>query len=71
MVTDVYDARSDIEKDKVDVEQYVADIHAESVYGGSIEESKQLLEHSILRQGDVLIVMGAGDVTSVAQKLVS
>ncbi|MDP7069559.1 MAG: cyanophycin synthetase [Candidatus Peribacteraceae bacterium] len=71
VVTDVYDARSDIEKDKVDVEQYVADIHAESVYGGSIEESKQLLEHSILRQGDVLIVMGAGDVTSVAQKLVS
>ncbi len=71
VTTDVYDARPDTEKQQADVAQLTADIHTESVYGGNLNEAKKLLCSSILQQGDVLLVMGAGSVTNVAQELVA
>lgn len=70
VTTDIYDARSDTETDLVDIVQFTDDIHAESVYGGSLSEAKNKLCSSILQQGDVLLVLGAGDVTDVAQEIV-
>lgn len=69
VTTDIYDARPDIENDTVDIQQFTSDIHAESMYGGALSEAKKLLEETVLQQGDVLLVMGAGDVTSVATDL--
>lgn len=69
VVTDVYDARPDREDGRVDVEKFVEDIVADTVYGGSVSEAKDKLCCSILQQGDVLLVMGAGDVTTVAEQL--
>lgn len=69
VTTDIYDARPDVEKGIVDIEQFTADIHAETVYGGSLEQAKEQLCCKILQQDDVLIVMGAGDVTHVAEQL--
>lgn len=71
VTTDIYDARPDIEKEMVDINQFTADIHAESVYGGSLTEAKNELCCNILQQNDVLVVMGAGDVTQVANQLLT
>lgn len=70
VTTDVYDARADVDTEKADIKQFTADIHAESVYGGSLESAKNLLCSTILQQNDVVLVLGAGDVTTVAQQLV-
>ena len=69
-VTDVYDARADVEKEHVDAKKFAGDIHAESVYGGSLEEAKNSFCCSNLQQNDVLLVMGAGDITKIATELV-
>mgnify|MGYP001287881888 CR=1 FL=1 len=71
VTTDVYDARPDIDNESVDIQKYTADIHAESIYGGSLSQVKEKLCCSILQPCDVLLVMGAGTVTKVAQELVS
>tara|TARA_Y100000310_G_scaffold230644_1_gene233119 strand:- start:12068 stop:13324 length:1257 start_codon:yes stop_codon:yes gene_type:complete len=71
VTTDVYDARPDIENETVDITQLTADIQAESVYGGTLCEAKEQLCCKILQQDDVLLVLGAGDVTSVASALMS
>lgn len=71
VTTDIYDARPDVEKEIVDIEQFTADIHTETVYGGSLDQAKEQLCCKILQQDDVLIVMGAGNVTQIASQLVS
>ena len=71
VTTDIYDARSDIEKEIVDIAQFTADIHAESIYAGALEQAKEELCCNLLQQDDVLIVMGAGTVTNVAQELIA
>jgi UDP-N-acetylmuramate--alanine ligase len=70
VTTDVYDARPEIENESVDIKKYTADIHADSIYGGSLDQAKEELCCSILQQDDVLLVMGAGDITRVASQLV-
>ena len=69
IISDIYDARPDVDMERIDTAQFAADIHAESLYGGSLSETLSLTEQTV-RRGDVLLVMGAGDITSVAQKLV-
>ena len=69
IITDVYDARPDVDMERVDTAKLVADIHAESLYGGSLSQTLPLVQQT-LRHGDVLLVMGAGDITSIAQQLV-
>ncbi len=71
VLSDPYDARPDVEKDMVDMPKFARDIHIETVYAGSLAEAKQRLCSKILQQSDVLVVMGAGDVTNVAEELVS
>ena len=70
VTTDTYDARPDVEKEEIDMQQFSADIHAETIYGGTLTQAKEQLCCKILQQDDVLVVMGAGDVTCVAEQLV-
>ncbi len=72
-ITDVYDARSDIERFKVRVPRLVGDISRESGvptgWTGNLESTEKRLREE-LQDGDVLLVMGAGDVTSLAANMV-
>ncbi len=70
VTTDVYDARPDAEGERVDMKKFTADIHADAMYGGTLSAARKLLCSRILQQNDVLIVMGAGDVTKVAEEMV-
>ncbi len=73
IVPNVYDARSDIERDHVDVERFVADLRAQGIdaYNGeSLAHTEQMLRSAVLRPGDYLLCLGAGDVTKLASAMV-
>ena len=69
IVAEVYNARSDIETESVDVPLFVNDIAEKSGIvcqrGGSLAETEAWLR-AHLQAGDVLVCMGAGDVTDMA-----
>jgi len=73
IVPDIYDARSDVETDMVDIDKFVADIQkgseTETINGQSLDATEALLRDEILQSGDLLVVMGAGDVTDLASKM--
>lgn len=75
IVPNVYDARSDIETALVDVAGFARDIGKGSgvtaIDGHSLAETERLLREHLLKTGDVLVCMGAGDVTTLAQRMVS
>jgi UDP-N-acetylmuramate--alanine ligase len=71
VTTDIYDARPEIEKERVDIAQFTADIHTTAQYGGPPMEARTLLERDILQSRDVLLVLGAGDITTIATEMVS
>jgi len=74
LVTDVYDARSDVETEKVNMSAFIEDIAQESavasVYGFDLKRTESMLKEDILQTGDVLLCLGAGDITSLACSLV-
>lgn len=69
IIPNVYDARRDIETAEVDVKQLVADIGrgsgVDARFGDGLDSTKRMLD-SLLQSNDVLITMGAGDVTKLA-----
>ena len=73
IVPDIYDARSDVETNLVDVDKFVEDIKkgsdTEAINGRSLEETERILRDEILQSGDLLLVMGAGNVTDLATKM--
>ncbi len=75
VIPNIYEARKDIESTRVDVEAFGNDVAAASgvrfVNGRSLAEAEKILRTDILRAGDVLVCMGAGDITDLAGKLVS
>jgi len=75
LLTDVYDARSDVETDRVDMEKFVQDIRENSGvdarYSGDLSQTKSLLANEVLQKGDILLCMGAGDITSMARSFVA
>lgn len=70
IIPNIYNARSDSETEMINVDQLVADIKKERgievINGSSLKETEILLRTSILKPGDVLLIMGAGDVTNLA-----
>lgn len=74
VIPNVYNARSDIETGMVDVPTLAADIARESKTevrdGKSLAETETVLREEILKPGDVLVCMGAGDVTELAAAFV-
>jgi UDP-N-acetylmuramate--alanine ligase len=74
VIPDIYVARNDIEHELVDVPKLVSDIaagsHVEAYDGTSMEETERLLREKILQKDDVLICMGAGDITKLADLMI-
>jgi len=70
LITDVYDARHDTEHEKVDIEAFTAEISQKSevqtMYSGNLERTETQLKQHILQPGDVLLCMGAGTITDLA-----
>ena len=75
ILTDVYEARSDIESEKLNIQTYGEDIAKESCIecsvGGSLEDIEASLREEILEPGDLLVCMGAGTITKLAEGMVS
>ena len=74
LVTKVYDARPDKDKQPADVAKFAAEIGRTSKVScrptGTIERTKTTLRE-VLESGDVLLVMGAGDSTKLAAAMVA
>lgn len=74
VITDVYEARKDIETAKVDIKKFEADLQAKSgvmcVYTGSLQDTEETLKKELMKPNDVLICMGAGDITRLADTMV-
>lgn len=74
IVPNVYNARKDIETQEVDTETFCADIAEKSqtvcIDGRGLDATLELLE-GMQKSADVLVVMGAGDVTRLAAELVA
>jgi UDP-N-acetylmuramate--alanine ligase len=72
IIPDIYVARSDIETQIIDVDSFVADIAnrsgCECLNGSGLDNTLTLLQ-SRMQPGDVIIVMGAGTVTKLADRL--
>lgn len=70
IVPNVYDARRERDSGAVDVPMFVRDIardsHTEAVFGKSLPETARILGASALGPKDVLLTLGAGDVTGLA-----
>ncbi len=75
VITDVYDARSDVENEKVDIEKLRSDIEEGSEvrtrYEGDLDSTENALKNGIIQSGDVLICLGAGDITVMARRIVT
>ena len=73
IITDIYDARPDTEKGSADPKKLASDIAKqsgiESIYVGDLKKAEDLLHRGMLRKNDVLVVMGAGSVTSLASAM--
>lgn len=63
VLTDVYDARSTVEKERIDIHKFAQDIGA--TYSGDLKETEKYVR-SIATEGDILVCMGAGDITNLA-----
>lgn len=74
VIPGVYVARSDIETRAVDLPRFLDDIRSgsdvEVIDGRSLQETEEILRQSIVQKDDVLVCMGAGDVTNLAQRMV-
>lgn len=72
IVPNIYAARGEVDTAQANLPAFIADIARESgievLDGGGLEQTLTLLG-SIVRPGDVVITMGAGDVTSLAPKI--
>ncbi len=69
VIADVYDARPDTERDSVDMQKFVKDIETHSqtkVHAGhTLEETLSLLK-KLLQPNDLLLIMGAGNIGTLA-----
>lgn len=75
IVPNVYVARAETEGSTMDVDTFVRAIEAQSgvtaLNGHSMQETETLLRTKILKQNDVLLCMGAGDITQLASRMAS
>lgn len=73
LLANVYDARAYLEKGTVDMKKFSEDIaraSSASVKASGDLGQTEIMLRSILQKGDVLLCMGAGDITDLATKLV-
>ncbi len=74
IIPNIYDARPDRESGLVDLSAFVRDIGkgsgVQAINGTSLDETERLLREQILQSRDVLLVLGAGNVTELAGRMV-
>ncbi len=74
IIPNIYEARKDIETERVDLPKFLKDLEKNSgvtgIDGRSLAETERMLREEILQPGDVLMCMGAGDITNLAGKMV-
>ncbi|MEK7590630.1 MAG: cyanophycin synthetase [Patescibacteria group bacterium] len=72
MLTDVYEARKEKKGEKADMEKLASDIRGtvegHVQYTGSLANTELQLRNE-LRSGDVVLFMGAGDITNLARRM--
>lgn len=75
VVPNVYAARVGSDSAKVDLPRFMEDLRKgsgiEVIDGRSLDETLRLLSEEILKPGDVVVTMGAGDITSLSRKLLA
>ena len=73
LLASIYDARPDIENGLVDEVAFAEAIQKGSkkpcIFSGSLQKTEEMLRTKILKEGDVLVIMGAGDSTSLADAM--
>lgn len=73
IIPNIYDARPDRESGLVDLPAFVRDIgkgsQVQAIDGKSLEATERLLREKILKPQDVLLVLGAGNVTELATEI--
>jgi len=73
IIPNIYDARPDRESGLVDISAFVRDIgrgsRVQAIDGKSLLETERLLREKILKPQDVLLVLGAGNVTELASQI--
>lgn len=73
IIPNIYDARPDRESGMVGIPAFVRDIakrsSVQAINGKSLDVTERLLREKILKSQDVLLVLGAGDVTELATKV--
>jgi UDP-N-acetylmuramate--alanine ligase len=74
MITDVYDARPDVETQKVSMTTFADDISRQSavdvLYEGDLAATKERLLHDgLLQSHDILLCLGAGNITDMAREI--
>lgn len=74
ILTDVYEARKDIERDQVDENTFASDTTKQSgvpcTVGGSLEDIYDELQNTA-QAGDLVLCLGAGTITQLAERLVA
>ncbi|MDD4287332.1 MAG: cyanophycin synthetase [Candidatus Peribacteraceae bacterium] len=75
IIPNIYDARPDRESGLVDISAFVRDIgrgsRVQAIDGKSLLETERLLREEILKSQDVLLILGAGNVTKLAGRMVN
>lgn len=75
VVPHVYAARRESDVQEVDLPTFLQDIRRASgsvVFGGlTLEETSTFLNEEVLHSGDLLLCMGAGDITVLAQRMMT
>ena len=73
IIPGVYEARRERDAASVDLQKFLNDIQDNSAVecrdGISLAATEEALRKEILKSGDVLLVMGAGDVTGLARRM--
>jgi UDP-N-acetylmuramate--alanine ligase len=74
LLCDVYEARKDIETHTVDLDDFAKRIaqasKVQTSVSGSLIDTKEILP-KLLQENDVVVFMGAGDITSIASEMAS
>ena len=74
IVPNVFGARRDVDaSETVDVDTFVTDMakgsNVEALNGRSLQETRIMLEREVLKPHDLLVCMGAGDITTLASAM--
>lgn len=72
VMPDIYDARPDIEKEFVDIKKFLAEVARQSrtqiINGEGLLNTEKILP-SLLKPHDLLVIMGAGNISDLADRI--